>query len=204
MRLPLAPVFWRRLGPAAILSGAALCVSCGHSAPTEFLTLRPIPPQVRSPSEPGDPVRVTAVRLPPWLDRLEVARPTEGSAVVVEDFERWSAPAGDLALAALTEDLADRLPGVTVLPASVIAPSATRDVAVDVTALTLQGTGLELEGSATVTDARTGALILNMPVRLRASASGGAPGEARALDELIGELADRLAPALRAGAVAGR
>jgi uncharacterized lipoprotein YmbA len=124
--------------------------------------------------------------------------------VVVEDFERWSAPVGDLALAALTEDLADRLGGVTVLPARAIAPPATRDVTVELTALTRRGTSLELDGAATVTDARTGALILNLPVSLRAPASAGAPGEARALDELMGELADRLAPALRDGTVAGR
>ncbi|MDB5480931.1 MAG: hypothetical protein JWO83_1984 [Caulobacteraceae bacterium] len=204
MTLPRARISWRRLRAAAVLSGAALGVACGHSAPTEFLTLQPVPPQVRSPSAPGDPVRVAAVHLPPWLDRLEVTRPTEGAAVVVEDFERWSAPVGDLALAALTEDLADRLAGVTVLPARAIAPPATRDVTVDLTSLTRRGTSLELDGAATVTDARTGALILSLPISLRTPASAGAPGEARALDELMGELADRLAPALRAGSVAGR
>jgi len=204
MRLPRTPVSLRHLRVAAVLSGAVLGVSCGHSAPTEFLALQPVPPQVRSPSAPGNPVRVAAVRLPPWLDRLEVARPTDGSTVVVEDFERWSAPVGDLALAALTDDLADRLTGVPVLPARAIAPPATRDVTVDLIALTRRGTSLELDGAATVTDARTGALILNIPVHLRAATSTGAPGEARALDDLMGELADRLAPVLRAGTVAGR
>jgi uncharacterized lipoprotein YmbA len=204
MKRPHAPISWRHLRIALVLSGTAFGVSCGHSAPTEFLTLQPVPLQVRSPSAPGDPVRVVAVHLPPWLDRLEVARPTEGAAVVVEDFERWSAPVGDLALAALTENLADRLAGVTVLPARAIAPPSTRDITVDLTALTRRGTSFELDGAATVTDARTGALLLNLPVRLQAPASAGALGEARALDEMMGELADRLAPALRAGTLTGR
>jgi uncharacterized lipoprotein YmbA len=189
---------------AAALSGAGLCVSCGHSAPTEYLTLRPVPPAAGVVPAVADPVRVVAVRVPPWLDRLEVARPTPGAAVVVEDFERWSAPLGELATAALTEDLAARLVGVSVLPVRAAAPAATRDVSVDLSSLTRDGAMLELHGTVTVTDARTGALILSLPVHLRAPAAADARGEASALDQLMGELADVLAPALRTATAASR
>ncbi len=96
---------------AAILSVAALCAGCGHSAPTEFLTLQPVPAPALPASAGADPVRVVAVHVPAWLDRLQVARPTQGATVVVEDFQHWSAPVGDLMSAALTEDLTDRLAG---------------------------------------------------------------------------------------------
>jgi uncharacterized lipoprotein YmbA len=183
---------------AAAVSAAALCTACGHSAPTEFLTLRAVPPAAPPASAGVDPVRVVAVRVPAWLDRLQIARPTEGAAVVVEDFERWSAPLGDLALAALTQDLTDRLAGTTVLAAGGIAPPGTRDVAVDLSTLERQGGRLELSGTATVTDAGTGALVLSPPVRLGAAAPADARSEAAALDQLMGELADRLASALSA------
>jgi uncharacterized protein len=189
---------------AAALSGAGLCASCGHSAPTEYLTLRSVPPAATMAPAVADPVRVVAVRVPPWLDRLEVARPTASATVVVEDFERWSAPLGDLAMAALTEDLADRLAGVPVLSAHAAAPAATRDVSIDFSSLSREGTMLALDGTATVTDARTGALILSLPVRLRAPAAADARSEASALDQLMGELADVLAPPLRAATAAGR
>lgn len=189
---------------AAILSAAALCAACGHSAPTEFLTLRPVPSPTPLAPTGADPVRVVAVRVPAWLDRLQVARPTEGATVVVEDFERWSAPVGDLALAALTEDLSDRLAGAPVLMAGAIAPPATRDVSVDLSTLMRQGGLLELDGTATVTDARTGAIVLSLPVRLQAPAPADARSEAAALDQLMGELADQLTPALRAPSTVSR
>lgn len=196
-RPSLAPI-------AAALSAASLFSACGHSAPTEFLTLRAVPPAEAPAPAAADPVRVVAVRLPAWLDRLQVARPTEGAAVVVEDFERWSAPVGDLALAALTEDLTDRLAGAPVLAAGAMAPPATRDLAVDLPSLVRQGGRLELEGTATVTEARTGALVLSLPVRLQTPAPADGRSEAAALDQLMGALADQLAPALRRPSPVGR
>ena len=187
---------------AAALSSAGLCASCGHSAPTEYLTLRSVPPVADMAPTVADPVRIVAVRVPPWLDRLEVARPTASASVVVEEFERWSAPLGDLATAALTEDLADRLAGVAVLSARAAVPPATRDISVDFSSLSSEGTTLELDGIATVTDSRTGALVVSLPVRLRAPAATDARGEATALERLIGELADALAPSLRAASAA--
>ena len=189
---------WRILKSASALAGAALCGSCGHTAPTEFLTLRAVPSETRPAPIREDPVRVIALRAPSWLDRLEVARPTETPSLVVEDFERWSAPIGDLALAALTEDLADRLPGVAVLPARAPAPPTTRDLSVDLVSLTGHGETVELNATATLTDARTGALIMSLPVRLETPGTlSSATKEALALDRLMGQLADRLAAELR-------
>jgi uncharacterized lipoprotein YmbA len=203
-RLP-ARAARRILKSASALAGAALCGSCGHTAPTEFLTLRAVPSETRPAQIMGDPVRVIALRVPSWLDRLEVARPTGTPSLVVEDFERWSAPIGDLALSALTEDLADRLPGVAVLPNRAPAPPATRDLSVDLMSLTGHGETVELDASVTVTDARTGALVRSLPVRLEVPGTlTSATGEALALDRLMGQLADRLAPELVGSRSSGR
>jgi uncharacterized lipoprotein YmbA len=185
-----------RLG-AVVFSGA-LCVACGHSAATQYLALRPLAPAIRSDPAPADPVRIVAVRVPAWLDRLEVARPTDGAAIKVEDFERWAAPVGDLARGAVTEDLADRLPGVQVLPAGTAAPPFTRDVSLELTALEDRGATLELSGAATITDAQTGALILTLPVRAITPAPADAEDEATALNRLLAAVADQLEPVLRA------
>lgn len=194
----LIPGSWRIAKSALALAGVTLCGSCGHSAPTEFLTLQAIPAETQPAPIGGNPVRVIAVRVPPWLDRLEVAHPTGTPSVVVEDFKRWSAPVGDLALSALTEDLAYRLPGVAVLPARTPPPPATRDLSIDLASLSGHGEAVELDAMATVTDARTGALIMSMPVRVEAPGTlANATGEALALDGLMARLADRLAPELR-------
>ena len=187
----------RIAGAAGLCAGIALCCSCSLSAPTEFLTLQPVAPDALSAPIRADPIRVIAVHVPPWLDRLEVARPTGGDSIAVEEFERWSAPVGDLALTALTKDLADRLTGVLVLPARAAAPPATRDVSVDLVSLVPHGGSIELDATATVTDARSGALILSLPFHLQGFASPtDAADEALVLDRFIGQLADRLAARL--------
>jgi len=189
---------WCIVKSAHALAGALLCSSCGHTAATHYLTLRAVVSQTPPAQIRGYAVRVIALRVPPWLDRLEVARPTETPSVVVEDFERWSAPIGDLALAVLTEDLVDRLPGMAVLPPRAPAPPATRDLSVDLESLNGHGETVELDATATVTDARTGALIISLPVHLEAPGTlTNATGEALALDRLMGQLADRLARELR-------
>ncbi len=76
-------------------------------------------------------------------------------------------------------------------------------MSVDLSTL-VRGGRLELDGTATVTDARTGRVLLSLPVRLQAPAPDDAKSEAAALDQLIGQLADRLAPALRAPSNASR
>lgn len=101
-----------RTGAATVLA----CRICGAElerrtarASTESLTFagRPLRDTARAGQRVSD--SRDGVRTPPWLDRLEVARPAGTSCVVVEDFERWSAPVGDITHAALTEDPADRL-----------------------------------------------------------------------------------------------
>jgi len=184
--------------PASFVLAALLLAACGHSAPTAFFTLdsQP-PPQPPATSFAAAPIRVLAVRMPPLLDRLEVARQVSPASVQVDDLDRWSAPLGELARSAFAEDLAERLPGVQVLPARVTAPERARDLTVEILSLRHMGDGFELEGTAVISQAASGAVIDSQTLRLfTASPRADAAAEAQALGRLLANLADRLAPRL--------
>ena len=184
--------------PALPILATLLLAACGHSAPTQFYTLDAEPPSsppARLAATP--PIRVLAVRMPPLLDRLEVAREITPGAVQVDDLNRWSAPLGELARSALSEDLAERLPGVQVLPARVAAPERTRDLLVEILSLRRVRDGFELEGAAVISQAASGAVIDSQTLRLfTPSPRADAAAQAQALGRLLATLADQLAPRL--------
>jgi hypothetical protein len=175
-----------------------LLAACGHSAPTRFYALDSHgPPTPLGLAAKADPVRVLAVRVPPQLDRLEIARQAAGGAVQVDDLNRWSAPLGDLARNALSQDLIDRLPSVEILPARAQAPDGTRDLTVEILSLQRQETGFELSAIIEVADAATGRILNSQTVRLfEASDRSDAAAEADALSSLLAKLADLISPRL--------
>jgi uncharacterized protein len=186
-----------RRGAGAAFAGVLAGAGCGHSAPTQYLGLRTLLPEMAAPPSSGPPFRVLAVRFPAWLDRMEVTRPTTDDMVRVEEFARWAAPPGDLAQSVLAEDLSARLPGVAVQPAGAPTFTGARDILVELASVEQRGAALEVAGVATVTDANTGALILRLPLRVLTGAPSDAHGEARALDQLLAEIANQLAQVLR-------
>ena len=192
-------------GPAlAAAVSALLLASCGHSPPTRFYTLDPRPPAASGLRVSGTgPVRILAVRVPPMLDRLEVARQIQPAVVQVDDLARWSAPLGDLARDALAQDLAERLPGVAILPARSSAPAGARDLTVEILSLRHADRAFELDATFELADAASGAIVDQQHVRLSAAAERtDAAAEAEALSRLLAALADRISPRLAAPAVA--
>ena len=177
---------------------ALLLASCGHSAPTRFYTLDPRPPAASAPRVSGTrPVRILAVRVPPMLDRLEVARQIQPAVVQVDDLARWSAPLGDLARDALAQDLAERLPGLEILPARSGAPDGTRDVTVEILSLRHADRAFDLDATVEIADATSGAIVDQQHVRLSAAVERtDAAAEAEALSRLLAVLADRISPGL--------
>jgi uncharacterized lipoprotein YmbA len=137
------------------------------------------------------------------LDRLEVARQIQPAVVQVDDLARWSAPLGDLARDALAQDLADRLPGVAILPGRSNAPAGALDLTVEILSLRHAGRAFELDATVELVDAHSGAIVDQQHVRLSAAAERtDATAEAEALSRLLAALADRISPRIAGPAVA--
>lgn len=109
---------------------------CGHSPQTHLLTLDLAPPVAPPAAYAGAPVRVTAVEIPPALDRLEFVAAVAPGELEIRDQYRWSASLGALAREALMRDLSARLPSGAVLPLDTPARKGNRRADVSILALT--------------------------------------------------------------------
>jgi uncharacterized lipoprotein YmbA len=216
-RTPPAPkaAGWRgfaALGPVAILA------ACAHSPPTRFYTLDAAPPAGGAAASvyAGPPVRVLAVRLPPTMDRQELVSRQGGARLGVDDFAHWAAPVGELAVTALTGDLAARLPQGRVIFPGAVRLGASRDLTVSVLDFQVAGGQATLDASWSLSKA-SGAPTSAPAGTPPPSAPAGAPiggtlrlttpttGEdsaasAQALAALLAQLADHIADNLDSGA----
>lgn len=195
--IPSALLLPARVPPRALLLPALLLTGCGHSDPTRFWTLDPAPPTQAPGVAAMTPVRVLTVRVPLAIDRLELTQQISANRVAVRDFDRWSAPLGELMRIALTQDLRARLPADTVLAAAEPRPGTARDLVVDVLDLQPTSDGYLLEASWSLLRAAKGAPITRHDVRLLTPAGAGdAQAQARAISRLVGALADNIGAAL--------
>jgi uncharacterized lipoprotein YmbA len=177
----------------SILIGlCSLAAACSSSSPTRFFTLLPVPPAGAVTSYAGPPVKVADIQVPPSMDRLELVRQSAGNELVIDDFAHWAASLGDLSRAALTQDLAARLPGDRVVYPDVQAPEGTLLLSVDLLSFDCAPGTASLEASWTLTAKSKPA---GPPRQLRLSGGCGAdgPSEAAALSALLGQLADAVA-----------
>nr|MEA2799528.1 uncharacterized protein [Phenylobacterium sp.] len=180
------------LQPSIVMALLALgLTACGTTPPTHYLTLAPAPPAGSAPGRSGLVLRPPEIRWPAAFDRLEVARPTGGVDVRVEEFARWSAAPGQLAVSALTADLIARLPGAAIAPWADPRPTEAIAVTVQVETLSERPAGYGL--LAVVSIARDGAPPRRWVFQGEAEGAHDAQGEAQALSRLLGTLADRIA-----------
>jgi|SRR5579859_103224 len=186
----------RRLPHAAVFLTLGL-TACGTTAPTRYLTLAPSPAATPHQAAAGLILRPPEVRWPAAYDRLEVTRPTDGVAVTVEEFSRWSAPPAQLAVAALTADLTARLPGGAIAPWTEAAPADAVAVSVQVETLSAEPAGYGLVAQVTI--ARGGLPPQRWRFQAEADGAHDAEGEAWALSRLLGALSDRIAEHLIPG-----
>lgn len=183
-----------------VCAGCALA-GCGHSPPTRFFTVDPAPPASRVAQASMAPVQLDAVHIPAVLDRPQIVTRIAPGRLKLDDQHHWGAPLGQLLRQALAQDLLERLPrGAFVLPE---APRSQGVRGLVVNVLALQGDGrgrVRLLASWSLLDT-SGKVVLTRDVDLSAPAPTGlAPAEAAAVSRLVGELADRMAAALAAGA----
>lgn len=118
----------KRLAPLLV---ACVVAACGRSPEPRLWTLDAVAP-VAPRTTATTPLRVDAVHLPLALDRPELVERRGANRVTVHDFDRWSAPLGDLVRRTLTQDLMARLPAGSVIFPDAPKTAATRSLVVDV------------------------------------------------------------------------
>ena len=178
--------------PCAALALAA----CAGSTPTRFWTIEPVNarPVVGAVRMVG-PLRVDAVHVPLAIDRLEVVQHDVENRVTVHDFDRWSAPPGDLIQRALTQDLQARLPaGSVIFPASP-KPAGAAGIVIDILDIRQTGSGYAMNVAWSAAGGNGAPAGLRRQLTLQSDGAADVAGQSAALGRLIGQLADSIAGA---------
>jgi len=180
----------------AVMLLALGLAACGTTPPTRYLMLAVSPGAATDQAGDGLVLRPAVVRWPAAFDRLEVARPIGEVGVKVESLARWSAAPAQLAATTLTADLMGRLPGAVVAPWSETATPEAVVVTAQVEALDERPSGYAM--TAAVSVAR-GAVVRRWTFQADAPGAHDPEGEARAVSQLLGALAEQIARALASG-----
>ena len=176
-----------------LLTLAAALAGCA-STPTRFWTVEPLagtapPVGMRI----AAPVQIAAVHMPLAIDRLEIVQHDTANRIKVLDFDRWSAPPGDLLRQVLTQDLIGQLPlGGVILPGAP-APTGTRAIVIEVLDLRQDGDSFAMQLSWSF----AGKPVDPHIVLLKAPAGAGDPA---ALTAALGQMMAALATDIAAAA----
>lgn len=183
----------------AALVLAGLLAGCA-SPPARYYTLEPVPGPVLH-GGPGS-VELRSPGVAGYLDRDSVVHSSAGYQVSIDSLNLWGAPFGEMLTRVLAQDLTQRLPGTVVFSASgTLSATPVMRVELDIQRFDVQpGAGY-------------GSVVLQ--AQYAVSRTGGAPGAARvfsaqqpmagpgtaqqaaAMSGALGQLATRLAEALR-------
>lgn len=187
---------WAALGLALAVAG------CASPDPT-YYALLPLPGTAAA-----VPFRTIEVRRPGlagYLDRSSIVLAQQGYRLQLNETLRWSEPLGDMIGRVLAADLSQRLPGSSVFSeAGAITADPDARVEVDVRRFDADSGGpVTLVVEVAIERGRSHLPLAAMPVVLTAPPAGpGAGALAAAMSGLLGQLADRVAAALR-GSAAG-
>jgi len=180
-----------------LLAPAAAVVSCRSPNPALF-TLAPVPGVAR----PGGPrvVLLHQIALARYLERPEIVRSSENYRLDVLANEIWGEPLGPMFGRVLAEDLAQRLPGTTVLSSNG-AISAPEDATVEVNLqrMDVDATGaLAFAAQAAVEFTKAHAPPVTRTISTSVPVAGPNTAEmVRAMSIATGRLADMVAEVLR-------
>jgi len=206
---------------AFVIAGAVTLFGCATSPPTQMFTLDSVAASSGiGATYVGAPIKVDVVQIPPSLNRPELVRQLGPDLLQVEDFAHWSAPLGQLARTALTQDLAARLPPGRVIYPDASSPRDARGLSVNILAFASSAGAAYLDVSWTLVEgehataasklehwsdaggqptapavARAStspeAHLLRRTLRLTVPVSGAsAQDQATALSRLLGQLSD--------------
>ncbi len=172
--------------------------SCRSPDPAYFtLAARPAPPL---PGPPGPRlVELRRIGLAGYLDRPEIVRSNADYRLRLETNERWPEPPADMIARVLAENLNSRLPGTTVFSSTgAIASASDRTLEIDVQRFDVDASG-QVVLLAQVAVSRAGGTRTAQAVRLAATPAGPTTTDmVAAMSTVLGQLADRIVPMLRA------
>jgi hypothetical protein len=170
---------------------------CGHSPATHYVTLNAAPSGAPLATTHMAPVQLTAVHIPAVLDRPEVVTQVAPNRLAVDDSNHWGAPLAQMMRRTLAQDLTTRLPaGAFVFP-DAPAPPDTRTLVVTVLDAEADTKTLTLQAGWTLLSGQPARATLTREVTLTSAlASSDATGQAAALSQILGELADRIAASI--------
>ncbi len=195
---------------AKVAMAAAICLlaSCGSSPRTRFYTLTPVLSPAPLATGNDAPVKLSAVHIPGVLDRNSIIRGEADYVLDVSSQERWGADLGEMIRQTLTQDLQQRLPDGTVIPAQSPAPDNTHGLVVDIVHFGPDASGqVKLDATWTVLAGSPARVVLQRTARLSERATqpvqpadheraGSAAAQAAAMSALLGHLADDIAGGL--------
>ncbi len=144
--------------------------------------------------------------LPRYLDRNAIVTAMPGYQVQASSGDRWAEPIGSMFARVLAQDLAQRLPGATVLgeqgavtlPPDVSVNLEIQDFGPDATGTVLLQGQLAIDRTAKVNRSTADAIAPVRSIRLSVRpASSSTADLAAAMSDVTGQLADMIAAALR-------
>ncbi|MCW8305564.1 PqiC family protein [Acidiphilium sp. PA] len=173
------------------LTGIALLLDGCATTPTTYLTLAPTTGPTVSIASP--PLAVAKVMMPAAIDRLYLTSATGPTTLHVADHARWAAPLGGEAQNTLADDLAQRLPGTTVLhPGDPAPPGGARLIAVNVTRFLPDPSHVVLNADWRVTARDHHRVLATGRDHIVIPSAATPAARASAMSAALGRLADRI------------
>lgn len=162
---------------------------CATSAPMSYLVLEPVSGPVYA--LPGQPLAVGQVLMPPAIDRSALTTASSETVLKISYDAQWAAPLGPMAQTVLARDLAARLPGHEVLMPGDVVPEKAMMLSVTIVTFLPYPDHVVLLADWRVAggtmQAETGRARIVTP------ASATAQGQAQAMSQALGRLADLIA-----------
>jgi uncharacterized lipoprotein YmbA len=178
----------------ALVGSFALMLGACHSSPTKIYTIDAVSPATRTNTYPAPPLRVDTLNIPASWDRIEILTVSATGALVIHDFDHWSAPLAQMARQALSNDLDQRLPPGSVIYPRLSKSSGALGVNVDILEFSVAGSQATMRASWWVVPTGGMANAKRSATSLNTSLSSAEPAAvARAWGALLGQLADHIA-----------
>ncbi len=181
-----------------LLALPALLAACASPEPAYYTLLARPGPTIAGAAKL---IELRRIGLAGYLDRPEIVRNSADYRLTIPGGERWGEPLGDLVARTLAENLSTRLPGSSVFTSGG-SISATADATIE---LDLQRFDLDPQGQVlllaqvAVSRGRARATAATQAIRLTVPPAGPSTTDlVAAMSAALAQLADRLAPMLRA------